>query len=273
MRMAQDAPQGERGAPRVDPQSISVDDLPRYSKWPAILLGAEQFLVRRRTREEVLREYDREKWGPVMAWLKTQSEVTADDLLRVQGWDPEQIVVFANSGSLLAASTRVVTETYVRLLINTLRPHHPEVLVELGSGLGDKLLTVARALQPRVVYGGEFTSSGVECGRLLADLSGTVARFEHFDYESPQTLEEVPKDAVVYTSHSIEQIPTLDDSFVHGLIRRAPRLVVHFEPCYDDQDDKTLIGLMRRRYIELNDYNRNLLGLLRSFEKVGQIRL
>ena len=30
---------------------------------------------------------------------------------------------------------------------------------------------------------------------------------------------------------------------------------------------------MRRRYIELNDYNRNLLGLLRSFEKVGQIRL
>ena len=74
----------------------------------------------------------------------------------------------------------------------------------------------------------------------------------------------MPKDAVVYTSHSIEQIPTLDDSFVHGLIRRAPRLVVHFEPCYDDQDDKTLIGLMRRRYIELNDYNRNLLGLLRS---------
>ncbi len=257
----------------MDPQPISLDELPRYSDWPAILLGAKQFSARHRTRNEVLREYDREKWGSVLAWLKTRSVVTADDLLREQGLDPEQIVAFANDGRFLVASTRVVMEAYERLLLDTLLPRPADVLVELGSGLGDKLLTLAQTLKPRTVWGGELTSSGVACGRLLAKLCGTAAGFGHFDYNNEETIEDVPKDALVYTSHSIEQIPMLEESFIRGLIRRAPRVVVHFEPCYDDQDDKTVLGLMRRRYTELNDYNRNLLGLLRLFERTGQIRI
>lgn len=254
-------------------RSLSLDELPRYSAWPARLLGAESFAAHHRTSDEVLREYDKEKWGSVLSWLKTHSDVTVDDLWRQQGLEPGEMVPFALASRIAIAPLRVVLNAYARLLLDTLKPHKAKALVELGSGLGDNLLKLASVLQPRAAYGGEFTSSGVECGRTLAKLWSTEARFDHFDYNNPQTLETVPKQALVYTSHSIEQIPQLHESFVESLIRRSPQLVVHFEPCYQDHDGQSLIGLMRRRYTELNDYNRNLVELLRSFEDAGAIRI
>jgi hypothetical protein len=37
---------------------------------------------------------------------------------------------------------------------------------------------------------------------------------------------------------------------------------VHFEPCYEHFDELSLTGALRRRYVEVNDYNRNLVSLL-----------
>lgn len=252
---------------------ISLDDLPRFSRWPGILQGTTPFPQRERTREEVLREYDGEKWGEVLAWLRTQTHVTPEDLLRRQGLGPEQVVAFARGSQFFTAAVSEVMGEYEQLLLKTIRPHQPETLVELGCGLGDKLLKLAKALRPRKIYGGEFTASGVSCGGLLAKHREVIARFEHFDYNDPQTLALVPAGAVVYTSHSIEQIPKLLDSFIEGLIQRSPKLVVHFEPGYEDQADEPVLGPLRRRYAELNDYNRNLVGLLRKFAAAGRIRI
>jgi hypothetical protein len=252
---------------------VHWNDLPKFSAWPARLLGAEPFTPHQRTRQEVLREYDREKWGTVLQWLKNQSKFSQEDLLHQQGIDPEQICLFMVHDDFFAAPAREVMNSYDRLLLETLRAHEPETLVELGCGLGDKLLKATPELNTRQPYGGEFTNAGVECGRLLAVRQGIVARFEHFDYNDPQTLVPVPAGAVVFTSHSIEQIPDLSESFVEGLLRRSPKRVVHLEPCYEDQDETTLTGLMRRRYTELNDYNRNLVGLLRSLESRGRLRI
>lgn len=253
--------------------AIHLDDLPKFSLWPARLLGAEPFIARRRTKNEVLREYDREKWGTVLQWLQQNSKFTDIDLLRQQGIDPEQNVLFMVGKDSFTAPAREVMASYDRLLLDVIGPHNSETIVELGCGLGDKLLKVAGFLKSPVSYGGEFTASGVECGRLLAMRYEIPAQFGHFDYNDPSTLASVPKNALVYTSHSIEQIPKLSESFIEGLIQRSPRCVIHLEPCYEDQDVTTLTGLLRRRYIELNDYNLNLVGLLRSLEGQGRLRI
>jgi hypothetical protein len=99
------------------------------------------------------------------------------------------------------------------------------------------------------------------------------ARFQQFDYNDPATLEGFPKGALIYTSHSIEQIPQLKGSFIEGVIAKGPRAVIHLEPCYEDHDPSTLIGLMRRRYAEVNDYNRNLSGLIRAFQEKGRVKI
>lgn len=252
---------------------IALDDLPRHSGWPGILLGRQRFSPRRRTRDEVLREYDREKWGAVLKWLRTQTQVHPEDLWRVQGLDPARPIAFGRGQGLFIAPAGEVMAASEQILFEALEPHRTGTLVELGCGLGDKLLRMADRLEARVIFGGEFTASGVTCGRLLAKLAGVQARFEAFDYLDPATLEAVPEGALVFTSHSIEQIPQLPEAFIRGLIRRAPRTVVHFEPCYEDHSEGSLLGLLRRRYTELNDYNRNLAGLLQSFEARGQIRI
>lgn len=252
---------------------ISLDELPRCSRWPAILLGEKPFPARQRTPDEVLREYDREKWGAVLTWLRSQSRVSMEDLLREQGMEPASIIAFARDNQFFTAPAREVMAAYERLLFETMKPHTTGALVELGCGLGDKLLRMAELLKPNIVFGGEFTASGVECGRVLAKMSGINARFEQFDYNTPATLEPVPEHALVFTCHSIEQIPSLPETFIAGLIRRAPRMVVHFEPGYEGHDTGSLAGLMQRRYAELNDYNRNLSGLLKTFEAKGKIRI
>lgn len=253
--------------------SISLNDLPRYSEWPAILMGRQPFHARRRNRDRVMREYDRVKWGGVLKWLRTRTRVSEEDLWRAQGLDPARTIAFARGRRFYAGSIADAIRAGEQVLFEALEPHVTGTLVELGCGLGDKLLHMADRLKVRTVYGGELTAAGVRSGRILARRCGAKARFERFDFLDPSTLEAVPEGALVYTSHSIEQIPRLPEAFVTGLIRRAPRMVVHFEPCYEDHAADTLIGMMRRRYAELNDYNRNLSGLLKSIEQRGRIRL
>ena len=66
-------------------------------------------------------------------------------------------------------------------------------------------------------------------------------------------------------------LPYLSADFVDGLTALRPTAVVNIEPCYEHCDSSTLIGVLRRRYIEVNDYNRNLVTLLREQERAGKL--
>lgn len=252
---------------------VQFNDLPSYSKWPARLLGIEDFFQRNRTRNEVLREYDVEKWGGVLEKLNAHTKITQVDILRHQGIDPEEDILFMSEEEYFTASAIEVMSFYNDLLIQSIAPYRCDAIAELGCGLGDKLVEISKILKPSISCGGEFTESGVSCARLIAKQQGVLSKFHHFDYYQPDTLSWVPENALVYTSHSIEQIPQLPNSFIEGLIDRKPRFVIHFEPCYEDQNPGTLIGLMRQKYITLNDYNTNLITLLDSFEKQEKLKI
>jgi len=49
--------------------------------------------------------------------------------------------------------------------------------------------------------------------------------------------------------------------YVHAIAALRPAAVVNVEPCYEHCSSSTLTGLLRRRYIEINDYNRNLMSV------------
>ena len=89
----------------------------------------------------------------------------------------------------------------------------------------------------------------------------------------PLTDFSIPEGAVIYTSYAMHYVPTLDDKHIERLRDCKPSVVVHFEPCYEHHDPATLIGLMRRRYIEVNDYNTNLVSILREQQKQNRIRI
>lgn len=48
-------------------KKYTLDDLPRFSPWPARLLGLEPWGQRTKSSDEILREYEHENWGPLLA--------------------------------------------------------------------------------------------------------------------------------------------------------------------------------------------------------------
>jgi hypothetical protein len=251
---------------------LALDDLSQLSPWPEILLGLKPFAPKQRTRENVLREYNHDKWGQILQHLKARTDISPAGLLALHGNSRQKIAVSLGD-TLYSAARGSVLRAYQDWVIGNLQRFQGQALVELGSGLGEKLLAAARAIRPPAIYGGEFTTSGVECGRLLAKAWRIPGTFGHFDFNKPATLKPIPAGAVVYTAHAIEQIPQLSRTFIDGLIRKNPRVVLHFEPCHNEHEAGGMIHLLRRRYVEVNDYNRNLLTLLRAFEAEGKIRI
>ena len=62
-------------------------------------------------------------------------------------------------------------------------------------------------------------------------------------------------------------------AFFRTLASWRPKAVVHVEPCYEHYPADSLLGMLRRRYVELNDYNRNLVSALRGLERAGELRV
>ena len=74
----------------------------------------------------------------------------------------------------------------------------------------------------------------------------------------------IPENAVIFTSYAVHYVPQLSMDFVRFLSRLKPRAVVHFEPCYEFFTADSLHQMMCRRYMELNDYGRNLVTVIEA---------
>jgi hypothetical protein len=60
---------------------------------------------------------------------------------------------------------------------------------------------------------------------------------------------------------------------IRDLASYSPSIVVNFEPCIEHCNANSLLGLMRKRYIELNGYNTNLATLLQQEQEIGNIQI
>jgi len=124
------------------------------------------------------------------------------------------------------------------------------------------------------VFAGELTTSGTRLIAMLADAEGVSVHADRCDLTSvPVTPLAIPPKALIYTSYAAQYVPRLSQSFVESLSALDPSAVVHIEPCYEHCEGKTLLGLMRRRYIQVNDYNTNLVTVLREQCERGAIEI
>jgi hypothetical protein len=258
-------------------QEYTIDDLPQFSPWPARLLGAARWDPRLTTPEEVTREFDQEKWGPLLARARAApSPPTLEDVVDWELQDAPPSLRSVGGGLKLMGGKEalshfrdVVAQTVARYLPSS-------AVVELGCGYGAIILDLARrpAFRGLPFLAAEYTASGVELTRLLAAAQPVALSVAKCDFRSAEMTElSMPVGSVVFTSFATMYIPELSVDFVAALARRRPQAVVHFEPCYEHCDQTKLLGMMRRRYVEVNDYNRNLVSLLHGQERAGAIRI
>lgn len=234
----------------------------RDNVWTCRLLGLEPF-QQHRTVNLIKREYDSDFYGQRLSEFKDNLDALRDKALH--GTNEE--IVISIKDKLFLAHLRNFLAIKRHYMLLTLDKYAANTQVcELGAGFGSNLLWL-QLEQQRVLYGGELCDNAVTLGRLLG------LEIRRFNFYEPETYELIRPGSTVYTSHAIEQVSDAQ-IVVDSLKNFRDRItcVIHFEPLYrENQND--LIGLLRCRYTQINDYNRNLLECLRSCSEIEIVHM
>jgi hypothetical protein len=223
-------------------------------------------------------------WAPVLAAARrhAQAEGQLSRALRLTEAEWRQMSVEPKEGAAFGKPV-ILPRTVLmagrqalhsRLLIEHC-PKDPDLIVELGSGWSVNLLDLYLSGGPRTAYVAlEPTLAGRTAAEVLAALEpGLDFHARPFDFHHPDYTGLRGQRALVFTAHSIEQIPELSRAAITGLFDIAPTLTcVHFEPIGWQTGIRSERGATRK-YAELADYNRNLWPLLQSLEAEGEITI
>ncbi|MEO5904509.1 MAG: hypothetical protein ABIQ55_10885 [Gemmatimonadaceae bacterium] len=193
----------------------------------------------------------------------------------MQGGD--DLVAYANGSDLFETTAKDAHLRYRDFVANILRDYLPATgLVELGAGYGSVIVDMARRPEFAGVpaFGLELTAAGTQLIKHMSAAENVNVTAGECDMLARNVTDvPVPHGALVFTSYAACYEPRLDKSFLSGLAALRPKAVVLIEPCYEHCDDSTLLGLLRRRYIEVNDYNTNLATLLHEEREAGSVKI
>lgn len=258
---------------------FTINDLPKFSKWPGRLLGIEPWKQRVKSKEEIDREYELESWGAYLKRIKDeglQNEITIKTLDNWQG--------DANTQILYTKNDRFIQDTFGKAYSDFLRTVKKYIIkylpagsiVELGAGYGSVILSLAKEdeLKNEKFLAAEYTPSGVELIKWCARNQKTEIIVDNCDFLKKEiTNLLIPEGSILFTCASACTLPELPKRFVDSLVCFKPKVVIHYEPIYEHHNENNLLNMMRRRYVEVNDYNRNLLTLLKEHEQNNSIQI
>lgn len=251
---------------------IELNDLPQYSGWIAELLS-DRSHKRPKDQQQVIREYGLEKWGSLLAkWKENPCGIDV-----VRQWENPLGSVHAGlvDGRLMLMTATESLDCYVRLIERALLEDPSRHLVEIGCGYGSVLLELIKngSVDYESVVGLEYTKQGVELTQHLAawhNYDVTIGQGD-FNAKAISNVEIMPCSDII-TSYSFSYVR--DSALaLSNIIKLKPRRVLHFEPVFQHYKEQTILGLLQRKYLEVNDYNSSLRQELARLERDGTIEI
>jgi hypothetical protein len=244
-------------------EQISINDFfGSNNAWARRILGIDNF---QKTRDitQVENEYNLDKYKTLLAQNCANMEEYKRKEFELAGLHPVSgQVVISIGDDIFKTSVANLRERYYQLIRDTLRPYTSPRMCELGCGYGYNL-----GLIEGECYGGEYSENAVV---LANKLGKDVVKFNYYTAEDYNLIR---PNSTVFTVHSIEQIPDAT-AIINGLRNQKDKInyLVHIEPSFV-KERTSLIGLLRNKYIELNDYNRNLIQLLTTQPDIEVLHL
>ena len=222
--------------------------------WTARLLGTETF-QKKRDAEQIIREYNKNKWGVLLQrelYNVEHAKTVELEILAGQNWRTAP-TPFSLGDEIFETTGATCLSMYFSMIRSRFKNYKADFYCELGCAYGYNL-----ALFDRPGYGGEFTEAGITVGRRLG------ISVEQFDFYNCDSYRFIRPRSVVFTVQALEQIPDAS-AFLEGMRSQRDRVdaVLHLEPSFISER-RDLFGLLRNRYLEINDYNRNLVTLLQQ---------
>jgi hypothetical protein len=250
---------------------IDLNDLPRWSLWPSRLFGLNQWKVPVRTVEKVDQEYDKDKYAKCLAYyINGGGKATPEEVKQFE-FGSKGTVCVSLGNSLMGMSLDEARARFYSLLVNTMRREIEQSasVVELGCGYGYNLWMLKQHFAGKEFRGGEYSSNAVNLAShfFARDSEIEISPFNFYE-PSYEVLDTIQQPVTVFTVHAVEQLPGTTPFFeALRQYRDKIKAIFHFEPLYEIHDD-TLLGLMRKRYNQANDYNRDLLSQLKQRSKL-----
>lgn len=259
-------------------EKILLNDLPKYSLRMRELLFTLEEHIRYKTSKEVIREYNDDKWGSVWSFIENHPNATLQDVNRYLFDELKEIVVF-QKGEYLKKILKSACDNQISIVQSTLQRYMDQAncLVELGAGYGFIILNLIKRMKNDHIsyFAGEYTVNGIRSIGAIAENEKIKIEVDSCDFREltlGQAFAKVRR-SVVFTSFALVCVPQISRDFIQYIRRLDPLYCVHFEPCYEHHDPLTIQGLLCRRYIETNDYNRNLASMLHEAEERGELEI
>lgn len=259
---------------KIATRGIPLQELPDWSPWPARMLGQAEWNVPHRDLKKVDSEYDKDEYLRCLTWTKQQATVPTTGEVRHAEYRINERKSFCVSQQeeLYEVPADKVIPYDGEVLVEVMTPLMDgiDTIVEMGCGYGINLWELYKRFPEKQYRGGEYSANAIELARILYEKNPQI-HIEHLNFydDTYDVLERCKGQRVmVFTRHAIEQLPDAS-AFVKTLTKYFDRIqvVVHLEVTQENYGTN-LIGLMRKRYIEINDYNRNLLTLLQEHEGI-----
>lgn len=246
---------------------VNLNDLPRW--WPQTLrlLGGERVPTAPMDFTSVQGTYE-QTYGACLQYLDERGgEATMEDLRRHQrrqghsrGGDVRCVSVGDDLMTLdLDEVDRVMFDSIIEAVGGA--AESCRTVVDLGAGFGYLIHRLRQVIGNVRWIGADASAHACRIARRLLGDRDDVS-FHRFNYYEPDTysfLEHAETPVLIVTRHSLEQLPEAGPFFeALGRYRHRVAGAIHFEPVYRP-DDETLLGVLRRRYLEAQNYNRDLL--------------
>ena len=249
------------------PKKITLEDIGHYSVWPSRLLGLEDYSIRYKNPNEINREFNIEKWGLLLNIFKNNPSLTLTDMESSEQ-NLEEIIPFYDSLkgfnlNKLSFAQEKQLNIFKKIISSNLSGVNG--LVELGAGYGSKIFRLSDTLEMKdlPLFAGEYTNSGCELIKLLGVKEDKNIKVGKCDFNNINLDEfEIPENSIIFTSYALHYASDLNIDFFKLISQLKPKLVIHFEPCYEYYDPQSLHGQMCRRYIEINGYTQNIASIV-----------
>ncbi|MCH8152634.1 MAG: hypothetical protein IH830_09715 [Planctomycetes bacterium] len=270
-------------------KKIDLNDLPRWCVHARRLLRGDPSITPKRTLESVRQEYDQGTYGLCLEHLnKLGPDATIEGIRQYQlrigvsvetqcgdvptpaGLAQTRCVSLGNDLFEMALDEAQRRATDIVICAVREAMEHCNTVVDLGAGYGYLLHQLRRSFPGKNWIGADASTAATQLAKRLFNGSSD-ARFYKFNFLEPGSyrfLSAAEPPILIVTQHAIEQLPSTARVFdALGQYQDLIHRVFHFEPVYAHQDD-TMLSLMRRRFIENQDYNRDLLCEIRRRDEI-----
>jgi hypothetical protein len=220
--------------------------------WTDRILGNSDF-SKKRDISQIEREYNLDKYKSLFDLDLPDMEAYKVMEFEHSGIKQDQEVRMSFKDELFKMPLKRARLIAYNIFKDMINPYLSENNCELGCGYGFNLELIKGNN-----YGGEYSQYAVDLGKKLGhDLV-------QFNYYNESDYDFIKPGSTVFTVHSIEQMPDAK-VIIDSLYKQKDKIkyVVHFDPSYL-QHRTNFIGKARNKYIELNDYNRNLFSYINS---------